>query len=518
VKASRIFVAGAALFITLVCWSLSSPINSHQDEKFHLASILCANGNDLVCTKVGTSKTGVETVLLTVNLCTPKDTVDTKYKRILVSRAPGKCRFEESPNELLEDMSTSPNFFFETEEQIATWIKFSDYPDFYYIAQKNLEIQNAEKSVVVFRIFNSGVFVFLFVLLLLISNQNLRASFLFGLFATLIPHGIFLIAGINNSGWAYIGCCFSWGFLYQFLGRPMQPHWGKIGALFGWIFATSIVIASRYDAIFILILTNLMVLIAKVVAKNRHTKIYLSIISLSQVVLLIYVYFGVPRFRQLLPRDLTTSMSLFDLLIIFGNAAKLFIATPLRLFGLQPPGWAPLEPLQIVFWANVLFFVPVLFVLFRQRNRSLQIFLFCIISVLFGIYLTQVFARPDWTTPFYWIRTSWAYDQFSPRYFLPIFPFLVGILALNSKGFFKIFSDRKFLSVLFTILGFTHASMLFENGATFRENPDWYWQNFPAGIQVVSTIGVVFFILFLTLSISPFVAREKTVLYDPSID
>ena len=511
---SRILLAGAALFITLICWSLSSPINSHQDEKFHFASILCANGIESICTNVGTSKTGVEIVLLTVNLCTPKDTDDTKYKRILVARAPDKCRFEDSPNELLENMSTNPNFFFETDKQIATWIKFSDYPDFYFKALKNFDTESAEKSVVVFRIFNSAVFVLLFVLFLLVSDQNLRTSFLFGLFATLIPHGIFLTAGMNNTSWAYTGCCFSWGFLYQFLSRPIQLQWRTIGALFGWIFASLIVITSRYDTTLILFLTNLMVLISKVVINNRRTKTSMLIIFLSQAILFIFVYFEVPRFRQLLPRDLTQSITLFELLILLGNAIKLFIATPLRLFGLQPPGWGPLEPLKIVLWANILLFVPVIFFAFRQRNRNLQIFQSFALCAFFGIYLTQVFARPDWTTPFYWIRTSWAYDQFSPRYFLPIFPFLLGILVLNSKKFLEISSSRNFLSALITILGFTHASTLVEIGATFREKPDWYWQDFPVGIRTLSTIGIASFVSFLILVISPLVAKEKSLQHD----
>ena len=56
---SQILLAGAALFVALIFWSFSSLINSHHDEKFHLASIWCADGFDENCDHVGPNKLGV---------------------------------------------------------------------------------------------------------------------------------------------------------------------------------------------------------------------------------------------------------------------------------------------------------------------------------------------------------------------------------------------------------------------------------------------------------------------------
>ena len=102
---SRILLTRADLFVTLICWSLSSPINSHQDEKFHLASIWCADGFDENCKYVGRSETAVETVSLKVNLCTPANTEETNYKRLLIARAEGKYKLEFATNGPIKNMS-----------------------------------------------------------------------------------------------------------------------------------------------------------------------------------------------------------------------------------------------------------------------------------------------------------------------------------------------------------------------------------------------------------------------------
>jgi len=509
VKTSRVLVAGAALFITLVCWSLSAPINSHQDEKFQFASILCANGNNSKCRFVVINRNVDSPVFLTVNLCTPKNTTDTKFKRILVSRAPNKCRFEKTPNDPLEEMTYSPNFFFETTSQIVTYTSYGIYPKLYFQFLKSFETQDAEKSLVIFRIVNSALFAILLTLFLLTSSQNLRNSLLLGLFVTLIPHGLFLGSGINNSNWTYVGCCLSWGFLFQFLSRPFRLDWKTIGAIFGWIISGFMAITSRYDSIPILLLTNFLVLVVKIITDTRRPKIYLSFIFSIHSILFMCLWLAFPRVRQLiLPND-SQPFNPFNLLIIFGNAIKLFIATPLRVFGLQAPGWEPLEASRLVFFTNLVFFGLVFALIFRQRSKTLDFYMYCMIGTLFGVYLIQCYVRRDWTTPFYLIRTSWSDDSFRARYFIPFFPFIIGVMALYSRNFVRVFSEAKFRSALITVLGLSNAVTLYDLGDTFRENPNWYWQQFAIGVNSVFFVGVVAFVLFLSYVLSPSHVHKK---------
>jgi len=494
---SRILLAGAALFITLICWSLSSPINSHQDEKFHLASIWCIDGFDEDCQYRGLSETAVETVLLKVNLCTPANTEETNYKRLLIARAEGKCKLEFVTNEPLENMSTSPNFFYETDTQIAAWIQPGHTPSIYYKALNLFDTKDAEHSVYRFRIVNSLIFVLLLIVFLIVSELKIRSSALLGLFATMIPHGLFLISGVSNSSWSYAGCSLSWAFLYVLLNQPPRLNWKTVLVILGWIISSGLVIFSRYDAIIYLAFTNLAVLVLKIFTGTRRPKIHLSILFVGCSSLAFFAWMRLPQIKNLGQAPVSQSNSPEDLFIVFGNAVKLSIATPLRILGSAPPGWGPLQASLTVFLTNSIFFGCIIFVLIRMYQKKQAITLSLLLGFIFAVYLLQCYTRRDWTTPFYLIRTSWTSDQFFPRYFIPYFPFLFGMSVIHSKNFVKVFATDRFKIALFTILAFTQSITLYDIGGAFRENPSWYWQNFPIGIDAIFLIGITSFIVFL---------------------
>jgi hypothetical protein len=494
---SRILLAGAALFVTLICWSLSSPVNSHQDEKFHLASIWCADGFDENCKYQGLSESGVDTVLIDANLCTPANTEKTENKRLLIHRNLGDCKFEATENEPLQTLSISPNFFYETDTQISAWIQPGHTPSVYYRALNLFDSRDKERSVIRFRIVNSLLFILLLIAFLLISEQIIRSSALFGLIATFIPHGLFLASGVTNSSWSYAGCSLSWAFLYALLNQPFRFNWKSGLTTLGWVVSSGIVIFSRYDAIIYLAFTNLAVLVLKIYTGTRRPKIHLSILLVGCSSLASFAWMRLPQIKGLGQAPVGQSNSPEDLFIVFGNAVKLSIATPLRILGLQAPGWGPLQASLTVFLTNSIFFGCIIFVLIRMHRRKQAITLSLILGFIFAVYLLQCYTRRDWTTPFYLIRTSWTSDQFSPRYFIPYFPFLFGMMALNSKNFVPSSANLNFRTSLFTVIAFTQAITLHDIERAFRENPSWYWHNFPIGIDAVFLVGITSFIVFL---------------------
>ena len=496
--------------MTLICWSLSSPINSHQDEKFHLASIWCADGFDEDCQYQGLSETAVETVLLKVNLCTPADTEETNYKRLLVARAEGKCKLESVANEPLRKMSVSPNFFFETNTQIAAWIQPGHTPSVYYKVLNVFDTKDAEHSVYRFRIVNSLLFVLLLIAFLIVSEQRIRSSALLGLFVTMIPHGLFLISGVTNSGWSYTGCSLSWAFLYVLLSQQLRFNWKTVLVILGWIISSGLVIFSRYDAIIYLAFTNLAVLVLKIYTGTRRPKIHLSILFVGCSILASFTLMRLPRIKGLGQAPVSQSNSPEDLFTVFGNAVKLSIATPLRILGLQAPGWGPLQTSNLVFLTNLFFYAFVIFAFLRTYRKAQMIAFSLLLGFLFGVYVLQCYIRRDWTTPFYLIRTSWTSDQFFVRYFIPYFPFLFGMSVIHSKNLVKVFATDKFKIALFTVLAFTQSITLYDIGKAFRENPSWYWQNFPIGVQPVFVIGIISFAIFLHLILGP-LKNEKRI-------
>ena len=494
---SRILLAGAALFVTLICWSLSSPINSHQDEKFHLASIWCADGFDENCEYIGFSENVVETVLLKVNLCTPANTEETNYKRLLVARTEGKCKLEFATNASIEDMSTANDFFYETDTQIAAWIQPGHTPSIYYKALNFFDITNKEHSVYRFRIVNSLIFVLLLTMFLIISELKIRSSALLGLFITMIPHGLFLISGVNPSSWSFTGCSLSWAFLYVLLSQQSRFNWKTGLATLGWIVSSGLVIFSRYDALIYLAFTNLAVLVLKIYTGTRRPKINLSILFVGCSSLASFAWMKLPKIQSLGRAPVSQSNSPEDLFIVFGNAVKLSIATPLRILGLQAPGWGPLQASLIVFLTNLFFYALVIFMFLRAYRKTQMIAFLLLLGFLFGVYVLQCYIRRDWTSPFYLIRTSWTGDVFFARYFIPYFPFLLGMLVIHSRNFVKVYSTDKFKIALFTVLAFTQSITLYDIGGAFRENTSWYWQNFPIGIDAVFGVGITSFVVFL---------------------
>ena len=499
----RILLAGVALFVTLICWSLSSPINSHQDEKFHLASIWCADGFDENCEYQGLSETGVDTVLIDANLCTPANAEETENKRLLIHRDLDDCKFEATKNEPLTKLTTSPDFFYETNTQIAAWIQPGHTPTVYYKTLNIFDIDNKEQSVIRFRIFNSLLFILLLIAFLLVSDQIIRDSALFGLLATFIPHGLFLVSGVTNSSWSYAGCSLSWGFLYALLNQPFRINWKTGLTTLGWVISSGIVIFSRYDATVLLFFSNLTVLALYFHTRTTHRKTFLLVFSIASLITARLVWQSLPKIQSLAQAPNTPPLNLRDLLINFGTAIKLVFATLLRILGLQAPGWGPLSASLVVFWFNLLFFVATITLLLSAVKKIKSILLFLNLIVLLGIFLVQISIRPDWTTPFYLIRTSWSGDVFSPRYFIPYFPFLFGILAVTSKNFTAVLSNLNFRNSLFTVLAFTQTITLHDIGRTFRENPDWYWQNLNIGVQSVFVIGTISFTAFLYFLLIP---------------
>lgn len=498
----RIILAGAALFVTLICWSLSSPMNSHADEKFHFASILCADGFNQRCSKNIKSDEGLQTLLLNVNVCTPRNSQNTNNKRILIPRINNQCRYENSTSEPLSKMTQSPNFFHETNSAISAFIAEGEKPTIYYKTLNIFASGNAAESIVQMRIFNSVIFSLLLIIFLLSSNGALQFGGLIGILSTLIPHGLFLVSGINDISWSYTGCSLSWAFLLVILNRPVQIAWKTYFATFGWIASNLIVFFSRIDTAIILIFTNIAILAFKLVEISKRPRINLSGLFSVCTLLLIYTWIKVPALSQTVLPTSESSNGFQDLIIVFGNAVKLSIAMPMRIWGLQAPGWGPLEADSDVFLPNLMFFAFTAVYLIRKSQIRQKTFAFLSYGFLFCVFLIQCYVRRDWTTPFYLIRTGWANDKFSARYFIPIFPFFFGTLALNSKGIYQIFYSAKFRISLIIILSFGQTLTIYNIGNTFRTHPSWYWQNFPIGIGAIFLVGSCAFTAFLFLALT----------------
>jgi hypothetical protein len=137
--------------------------------------------------------------------------------------------------------------------------------------------------------------------------------------------------------------------------------------------------------------TNLAVLVLKIYTGTRRPKIHLSILvgcsSLAS-----FAWMRLPQIKGLGQAPVGQSNSPEDLFIVFGNAVKLSFATPLRILGLQAPGWGPLQASLTVFLTNSIFFGCIIFVLIRMHRRKQAITLSLHIRCLFTpvLYATRL--------------------------------------------------------------------------------------------------------------------------------
>ena len=495
-KKTRIAIAGASLFVTLICWALSSPINSHRDERYYIGSIWCADGYSERCVPLGIDNYGNRVALFQSDMCIPPGIEET-YKRILIERTVQGCQYEINGNQPWEEFTVSPNIDYATDKYVATNINTTLSPQYFFRFMNNFASENLARSVVLMRIVTAAIFCLLLTLLLAVGSLSVAQSVLTSLFFTIIPHGLFLSSGITISGWAYIGCAFSWAFLYVILNSGPKIRLKVVAAIIGWIAAGAIVIVSRYDAILYLVFSNFVVIALKLESLNINLKKLVLLLLIPLTGLIIFLRSEFASIKALTSFRSGNVSSIYDAVLILGNSTKLALATPLRIFGLEGIGWQPLGPPIETLISNLVIFSCILVAIFTNRNRLQNFFLTIFITFYTLICLSQTYIHPKWSPPFYYIRTGWQGDEFHSRYFLPIFPFFIGMMVLLTKSSQDLFVQKKFRLMIVTVLSFTHWGAFFSVGKIFRENPSWYWLNFPLGINLIFMVGISSFFIFL---------------------
>jgi len=160
--------------LALSSWAVSSPVGSGPDDDFHLASIWCGQGvRDGLCEEG--SKPGsylVPSTVVTNSLC---------------------FAFQENQSGYCPQSS-------ELKETSRVNLRSNQYPSAYYWTMSWLATEDVESSVIAMRILNSLLAVSLISVITLLLPTQLRRIPIVSFVATLVPLGIFVIAGNNPSG------------------------------------------------------------------------------------------------------------------------------------------------------------------------------------------------------------------------------------------------------------------------------------------------------------------------------
>ena len=175
-----ILLAPVLLLVTLLSWSVASPVGSSPDEDFHLASIWCGNGE----------REGV---------CEPGAT---EVQQAVPAPVAGGICYALEPSlsaECYEERMAAP-----VEELVSTGRGnfTSIYPAGFYWVNSWLVGEDVEASVVAMRALNVVLVVGVLTALYALLPHRRRNALALAVAVTIVPLGAFLVASINPSGWA----------------------------------------------------------------------------------------------------------------------------------------------------------------------------------------------------------------------------------------------------------------------------------------------------------------------------
>ncbi|WP_350346849.1 DUF2142 domain-containing protein [Agromyces sp. G08B096] len=184
-RVAALIVAPVALLITLLGWSLSTPLASSPDEDFHLASIWCGGGER-------------------EGLCEPSSNARTRMVPVELLTA-HRC-FDHLPDQAATCPRQPASLLVETDRGNFDAV----YPPVFYAVMSVFATTDFSASLLMMRAFNAFIYVGMMFALFLLLPRARRGLLVWGALATIAPFGMFLISSVNPSGWGVISASTMW--------------------------------------------------------------------------------------------------------------------------------------------------------------------------------------------------------------------------------------------------------------------------------------------------------------------
>lgn len=302
-----LLLAPVLLLLTLVIWSVSSPVGSSPDEDYHLVSIWCATGDDDACLREdGATEAMVPSALVGIACFAFDSTVSGECQQTL--------DFAGRPDEVTE----RGNFF-------------GAYPPGFYGAMSLFVGSDIESSVVTMRVVLSLVFTAFATALFLLLPVTRRPTLVWSWAITTVPLGLFMLTAVNPTAWAVAGVGFGWLALAGFLE---SRGWRKAGL--GVLFALAVLMASgsRGDAAGYMVLAILAVLVLQF---RRDRRFALDATLAAAGVAVCLLLFRVSRPAEAISSGVDEGTTTFVGLL--GRALATLVDVPALWLGVFGRGW-----------------------------------------------------------------------------------------------------------------------------------------------------------------------------------
>jgi len=265
-------LATFALLMTLVCYSISSPIGSGPDTDYHLANIWCGWGE-------------------APGLCENQGRING------VPSAEVPFMFQMCDERTIESF---PYCEFETEHPQTQFLRTQSGPDqnLYYKIMRVFASENPVIGVIQIRILNSIIASLILFLILTLSTRRLRFAGLAALSFALVPNVLQYATSVNPRSWSILSVSTSWIFLYSYLESRDDPTRLRRSRLVAFLFVAFLAFATRIDASVMVLVTSALVYLSCRFRPERP-RLKTSITGLSLFIFLFFVIQFFPRIGAL---------------------------------------------------------------------------------------------------------------------------------------------------------------------------------------------------------------------------
>lgn len=393
----------------LYAWAIASPIGSSPDEDFHQAMLYCAAGEKDSCLANGDRYGHCFTMRPTV---------------------PGSCQD-----------------YRDLDEPLASKIKPSETLTLYYDIGRALVSDSLEKTTINIRVMNTLLAVLMFTLALVLTVPQYRPQLYISLVVGAVPASLFFLTSLSPSAWAIISAAAVIGPFLSFAARAV--HAGEVttqraqslllqtGRLVFVILALLIGLGSRYESFLwtpiIVFFSIAIVLFTQ--GPIRFKRSTLVALSLLLVILTLGITFVFSERASISPTQLFA--------ILFTEGVSWWVIekslnTLLGVMSLTGVPGAELGTHDVPMPALVSFLVSaavggILLRSISSAQRASNIIFFCLLILLAALVIV-LWSTKDW-------------DYYQPRYFLPIFYFVLFVAAIGIPSN-QLKSERKYWSLI----------------------------------------------------------------------
>lgn len=442
-RISAVVAIGAALWLALAAWALSSPVGSAPDDDFHLANIYCAAGA-AECVEEGER----------LKPCYAHD-----------PSIPGSCQTAGNAA-LPRTTGHVPGY----------------YPPLYSSTMGVFIGDTVGDTVRNVRLANVTLTTLLVMGSILLSRRSLRIAVAAGWVSFGIPLGMFMTTSSSPNAWSILGIAAMWGPAVSFMYQDGRHGLAVARGLFASTAAIMALGARSESPLFVgafalaLLIAFLPWPLHRMADWAKSTKLLFPL-GLGIASLLTLTTFGSSKVNHSLYGD-------FEHFFTFTDAVKMTLYTPLAGLGF------PDLPANKLGWSDTAMpdYVSIISLIGIGALAAAGV------RVWSGrkLALLGTFATTSFLVILFFWSIAWHSTRYPPRYFLPVFMVTVGLFLLPNLGKLRRIPGRLVLPVVAVLATITNSAALLTNTVRYvsgisadtaispttlaeAATPQWWW-------------------------------------------